>query len=92
MTTGGETRIVTLSRSCVRQRAQDHAQPDAGILARGDARRAGLRHRLGAVEQRAEVDAEDRRGDQAEVRERRVAPADVRGLRNVARSFDSRAN
>ena len=72
---GDERQLVAL---LVGQRAQDRRR-----ARRRDSR--ARRHSartpapsLGAVEQRAEVDADERRRHQAEVRERRVAAADVR--------------
>ena len=58
--------------------AQDRAQHDAGVLLDRHARHAGVHHRARSVQELGHVDAHRRRRHQTEVRQHRVAPADVR--------------
>ena len=72
----GEATRVSLSMPLRGGHAEDRAQHEAGVLRRRHAGRAGAEHARGLVEEALHVEAHDRRGHHAEVRERRVAAAD----------------
>ena len=69
---------VTLSWPAPARVARMAPRTTAGILFGGDARRTGMHHQLRPVEKPSDVDADQRRWDQSEVRERRIAAADAR--------------
>ena len=70
--------MVSLSRpNRLAPSAEDRAQHDARVLLGGDRRYAGRHHLVGAIQELRDVDPHDRGRHEPEVRERRVAPADV---------------
>ena len=73
----GEAMIVTLSRPLRGRRAQNHASNTPGILFDGNAGAARLDHLLCAVEKAGDIHAHQRRRNHAEIRQRRITPADT---------------
>ena len=63
-----------------RQLAHRGAEPQGGVLLDGHVGAAGHGHGAHAVEQPLEVDADERRRDDAEEAQRRVPAADVAGV------------
>ena len=62
----------------LRRNAEDSAKHETGILCSRNGRHAGAHHLLRPVEELRHIHAHDRRGDQAKIRENRVAAADAR--------------
>ena len=73
----GEMTSVSLSRPAGARRADRRAQHDARALGDRDRRARGGGELHARADQRADVGADQRRRHQPEVRQRRVAPADV---------------
>ena len=70
--------MVTLSRPLLAAVPEDRSQHRAGILFDRHVGSAGIHHFLRALQKFVDIEAHQRRGHHAEIRQRRVAPADAR--------------